>query len=129
MTHPDRMNVERADADHRTIQDVGGLDFGPIDRHEHDPALWEKRTDAMLMLLVGPKKGAFKIDALRRTIESYSQQDYDRIGYYDKWIRAIRSLIVEQEIVSAEELEARMAELRSKHEKAGRQVSAEKIAW
>jgi hypothetical protein len=129
MTNPERINVERASAGHRTIQDVGGLDFGPIDRHEHDPALWEKRTDAMLMLLVGPKKGAFKIDALRRTIESYNQQDYDRIGYYDKWIRAIRNLIVEQEIVSAEEIDARMAELRAKHEKAGRAVSGEKITW
>ena len=129
MTDPERKNIVREGAGGRTIQDIGGLDFGPIDRHEHDPALWEKRTDAMLMLLVGPKKGAFKIDAMRRTIESYNQQDYDRIGYYDKWIRAIRNLIVEQEIVSAEEIEARMAELRTKHEKAGRAVSQEKIAW
>lgn len=129
MPHPERTNVERQDAGGRTIQDIGGLDLGPVDRHEHDLALWEKRTDAMLILLTGPKRGAFKIDALRRVIESYSQQDYDRIGYYDKWIRAIRSLIVEQEIVSAEEIEQRMAELARKHAAAGRQVSAEKIAW
>ena len=77
----------------------------------------------------GPKKSAFKIDALRRTIESYSQQDYDRIGYYDKWIRAIRNLVVEQEVLSAEEIEARMAELAKKHAKAGRKVSKSKIEW
>ena len=129
MSHPDPKNVERKDAGGRTIQDVGGLDFGPVDRHEHDLALWEKRTDAMLILLTGPKKSAFKIDALRRVIESYSQQDYDRIGYYDKWIRAVRTLIVEQDIVTREEIEARMAELKAAHEKAGRKVSAEKIAW
>ena len=129
MPHPERTNVEREGAGGRTIQDVGGLDFGPIDRHEHDPALWEKRTDAMLILLSGPKKAAFKIDALRRVIESYSQQDYDRIGYYDKWIRAIRNLIVEQEIVTAQEIDRRLAELAEKHEAAGRRVAAEKIAW
>lgn len=129
MPHPERFNVEREGAGGRTVQDIGGLDFGPIDRDEHDPALWEKRTDAMLILLSGPKKAAFKIDALRRVIESYSQQDYDRIGYYDKWIRAIRNLIVEQEIVSAEEIDRRMAELARKHEAAGRKVSAEKITW
>lgn len=129
MPTPERFNVEREGAGGRTVQDIGGLDFGPIDRHEHDPALWEKRTDAMLILLSGPKMAAFKIDALRRVIESYSQQDYDRIGYYDKWIRAIRNLIVEQEIVSAEEIDRRMAELARKHEAAGRQVSGERIAW
>jgi len=129
MTTPERTNVVREGAGGRTIQDVGGLDFGKIDRSEHDLALWEKRTDAMLILLTGPKRAAFKIDALRRAIESYSQQDYDRIGYYDKWIRAIRNLIVEQEIVSAKEIEARVAELRRKHAKAGRKVSKDEIVW
>ena len=129
MPHPKPENVERSNAGGRTIQDVGGLEFGPVDRQEHDLALWEKRTDAMLNLLTGPKKSAFKIDALRRTIESYSQQDYDRIGYYDKWIRAIRNLVVEQEVLSAEEIEARMAELAKKHAKAGRKVSKSKIEW
>lgn len=129
MPDPKPMNVVREDAAGRTIQDVGGLDFGPLDRHEHDLALWEKRTDAMLILLTGPKKSAFKIDALRRTIESYSQQDYDRIGYYDKWIRAIRNLVVEQEILTAKEVDQRMAELAKKHQAAGRKVSKEKITW
>ncbi len=129
MTKPTPINVERSDSGGRTIQDVGGLQFGPIDQSEHDLALWEKRTDAMLNLLTGPKKSAFKIDALRRTIESYSQQDYDRIGYYDKWIRAIRTLVVEQEILTAKEIETRMTELAKAHAKSGRKVSKAKIAW
>ena len=41
----------RKGAGGRASHDVGGLEFGPIDRHEHDLALWEKRTDAMLILL------------------------------------------------------------------------------
>ncbi len=129
MPDPKPENVVRENAGGRTIQDIGGLDFGPIDRHEHDLALWEKRTDAMLILLSGPKKSAFKIDALRRTIESYRQQDYDRIDYYDKWIKAIRNLMVEQEILNAKEIDQRMAELAKKHTQAGRKVSKEKIVW
>ena len=58
MSNPERRTNERADAGGRAMHDIGGLDFGPIDRHEHDLKLWEKRTDAMLMLLTGPKKGA-----------------------------------------------------------------------
>ena len=129
MSTPERANMVREGAGGRTVQDIGGLDFGPIDRSEHDLAQWEKRTDAMLILLTGPKRSAFKIDALRRVIESYSQQDYDRTEYYEKWIRAIRNLLVEQEILSAKEIDKRMGELAKAHAAAGRKVSKEKIAW
>lgn len=129
MSNPERRTNERADAGGRAMHDIGGLDFGPIDRHEHDLKLWEKRTDAMLMLLTGPKKGAFKIDALRRTIEDYSQQDYDTIGYYDKWIKAVRNLVVEQEILTREEVDRRVAELAKANAKAGRKVSKQKVSW
>ena len=121
--------MPRQGAGGRAAHDVGGLEFGPIDRSEHDLALWEKRTDAMLILLVGAKKRAFAIDAMRRVIEDYGQQEYDRTTYYEKWIRAVRNLIVEQEIVSREEIEARMAQVRARHEKAGRKAAKAKVPW
>lgn len=129
MTEPQRKTKTRAGAKGRAAHDVGGLNFGPIDKHEHDLALWEKRVDAMLILLVGPKKSAFKIDAMRRVIEDYGQQEYDRTEYYEKWIRAIRNLVVEQEILSREEVEQRVAEVKAKHAKAGRKVGKDSVPW
>lgn len=129
MSNPEKMANERAGGGGRAVHDIGGLDLGPIDRHEHDLKLWEKRTDAMLMLLTGPKTGAFKIDALRRTIEDYAQQDYDTIDYYDKWIKAVRNLVVEQEILTRAEVDARVAQLAKAHAKAGRKVSKHKVSW
>jgi hypothetical protein len=129
MPQPKRKTLTRRDAAGRAVHDVGGLTFGPIDREEHDLALWEKRTDAMLRLLASPDKRAFTVDGMRRVIEDYGQQQYDRTTYYEKWIRAVRNLIVEQEIVTREEIEARMAEIRARHEQAGRKVSKEKIGW
>jgi hypothetical protein len=129
MGHPEKKNMPRKGAGGRASHDVGGLEFGPIDRSEHDLALWEKRTDAMLVLLRDNKRRAFTVDAHRRMIESYGEQEYDRTTYYEKWIRAIRNLIVEQEIVTREEIEARMAEVRGKHEKAGRKAAKETIPW
>mgnify|MGYP001377393236 CR=1 FL=1 len=129
MQQPKRKTMPRRGAGGRATHDVGGLEFGPIDREEHDLALWEKRTDAMLRLLVSPGKRAFTVDGMRRVIEDYSQQEYDRTTYYEKWIRAVRNLIVEQEVVTREEIEARMAEIRARHEKAGRKAAKEKIAW
>jgi hypothetical protein len=127
-TSPTRKTFLREGAEGRAVHDVGGLDFGPIDRHEHDLALWEKRTDAMLILLA-TKKSVFKIDAMRRVIEDYGQQEYDRTTYYEKWIRAIRNLIVEQEIVSAEEVDRRMAEVAARNRASGREVAADHIDW
>ena len=53
---PRERTLPRAGAQGRATHDVGGLDFGPIDRDEHDLALWEKRVDAMLILLSAPRR-------------------------------------------------------------------------
>jgi nitrile hydratase subunit beta len=129
MTRPKRKTLKRKGAGGRAVHDVGGLAMGPIDREEHDLALWEKRTDAMLRLLVTPSKRAFTVDGMRRVIEDYGQQEYDRTTYYEKWIRAVRNLVVEQQILTREEVEARMAEVWARYEKAGRKVATEKIPW
>jgi hypothetical protein len=129
MSQPKRRNMLRKGAGGRSTHDVGGLEFGPIDRHEHDLALWEKRTDAMLRLLVGPEKRAFTVDGMRRVIEDYGQQQYDRTTYYEKWIRAVRNLVVEQGVLTRQEVETRMDEVRARWEKAGRKTSKETISW
>lgn len=128
MSEPKRKTRLRKGAGGRAAHDVGGLlDFGPIDRAEHDPALWEKRVDAMLILLVGPKKGAFKIDAMRRVIEDYGQQEYDATTYYQKWVRAIRNLLIEQDIITRDELDKKFAAVAAEFERRGRQVPSKAI--
>jgi len=97
----------------RGAHDLGGLPGGPIDRSEHELSLFEQRVDALLMLLVHPERGAFKIDALRRAIEEYNKQDYDSLTYYQRWLGAIRKLVVEQDILTEEEIEAKVTELRA----------------
>lgn len=127
MPAPDRKTEVRADSDGRAVHDVGGLAFGPIDRDEHDLALWERRVDAMLILLVGNKKNAFKVDAMRRVIEAYGEQQYDAITYYEKWVRAIRNLILEQEIITSQELAAKLAGVRVEVERGGRKVASGEV--
>jgi len=124
-----RKTEVRPDTEGHAVHDVGGLEFGPIDRSEHDLALWEKRVDAMLILLVGTKKGAFKIDTMRRVIEDYGVQQYDATTYYEKWIRAIRNLVIEQGIVSREEVEARIDHVRAQMTSSGRDVAPGDVPW
>jgi Nitrile hydratase beta subunit len=126
---PPRKNELRAGADGRTVHDVGGLDFGPIDRHEHDLALWEKRVDAIAILMVGRKAQAYTLDAKRRVIEDYGEQQYDATTYYEKWIRSIRNLMVEQDLATPAEIEAKMADVAKRMKATGRPVAALSIPW
>jgi hypothetical protein len=129
MPQPTRKTRIRRSTGGHAVHDVGGLAFGPIDREEHDLALWEKRVDAMLILLAGPKKGAFKIDAMRRVIEDYGEQEYDRTTYYEKWIRAIRNLLVEQEIVTVAEVDAAVQAAAAGLRAAGRGIARGRVPW
>ncbi|MGE0735506.1 MAG: hypothetical protein AB7G15_02350 [Alphaproteobacteria bacterium] len=95
----------------RGVHDIGGLPGGPIDRSEHPRTLYEQRVDALVMLLSHPDRSAFKVDALRRAIEEFNAKDYDTLPYYDKWMRAVRVLMVEQGVLTDAEIDARVAEI------------------
>lgn len=130
MTTPKPKSNQRSTSDGRDVHDIGGLAAAaPIDRSEHELNLYEKRVDALMNLLSGPKRNAFKVDALRRVIEGYAEQEYDALPYYDKWIRAIRNLLVEQQVVSKGEIEARIKAVRKELEAEGAEVSARKVPW
>jgi nitrile hydratase len=127
MSEPERKTNLRAGADAHAVHDVGGLSFGPVDRAEHPLSFYEQRVDAMLMLLVGPRRGAFKVDALRRAVEDFSQSEYDGTPYYDRWVRAIRNLLVEQEVLTREEIEERIGQVSARLAAEGRAVSEERV--
>jgi hypothetical protein len=93
------------------IHDRGGWpDDTPIDRAEHDLALWEQRTDAMMRLLASPDRRIIRVDELRRAIESIEPEEYETYGYYQRWLTALEMLVVEKGVVTREELGAKLAE-------------------
>lgn len=110
----------------RGVHDVGGLDLGPIDRAEHALSFYEQRVDALVMLLIGPKRRAFTIDAVRRAVEGFSKAEYDGTPYYDRWITAIHRLLVEQQVLDEAEIAARVATVRARLAAEGRTVEPER---
>jgi nitrile hydratase subunit beta len=101
----------------RGVHDRGGWpDDRPIDRSEHDPALWEQRTDAMMRLLSSPERRVIRVDELRRAIESIPPGEYEAMGYYQRWLTAIEALMVEKGILTTEEIDRKAAELATQAE-------------
>jgi len=91
----------------RGYHDIGGLPLGPIGKDQHDYALWEKRVDAMLVLLSG--KGLITTDELRLGIETLGADAYERLGYYERWIASIARALVNRGVITTDELGRRMA--------------------
>lgn len=96
--------------------DIGGVEplaSAPIDRREVELTQFDKSVDAMMYLLSHPSRRLMTVDELRRAIESLTPEDYARLGYYEKWLRAIRDLMIEKGVLTRAEVERKLAALRA----------------
>lgn len=93
--------------------DLGGLEAGPVDLAEHNPAHWEKQVDAMMTLLSDETRGLLKVDELRRGIESLGPGAYEKLGYYERWAQSMKTILVEKGVVGEDELARRIAALKA----------------
>ncbi len=91
----------------RAVHDRGGWPTNePIDRTEHELEDWELLTDALMGTL--GSAGLMNVDELRRGIESMPPADYERAGYYERWLFSIETILTEKGILEPGELEARL---------------------
>jgi len=79
----------------------------------HDLADWERRVDALHMIL-GQRK-VRTTDEMRRAIESLEPAQYEQISYYEKWTAALEILMIEKGILSVDEIDKKMAALDQGH--------------
>jgi hypothetical protein len=92
------------------VHDRGGWpDAGPIDRHEHDLSMWEKRTDALMRTL--RRKHYMWVDEMRRAIESIELTRYEQLGYYERWAEAMEILLIEKGVLTREEIDLKVLQL------------------
>ena len=94
------------------VHDRGGWpDAGPIDKADHELSFWEKRTDALLVLLGSPDKHAIRVDELRRAIESLPPNAYETMTYYERWLTAIETLLIEKGVLTKTEIDHKAEEI------------------
>jgi hypothetical protein len=95
----------------RSHHDMGGLPAGPVELTEHDYALWEKRVDALLVLLSRRDRPLMTVDELRRNIEALGAEAYDRMSYYERWMHSITQTLIQRGVISIDELGRKMAQV------------------
>jgi hypothetical protein len=92
---------------------MGGLAAGAIELAEHAAEPWEKLITAMVATL--RDRGLTRVDELRRAIEDLAPEDYEK-PYFERWSAAILDLWEEKGFLTRAEVEARMAEIKTRLE-------------
>lgn len=102
----------------RGHHDMGGLPAGKVEPTQHDYAEWERRVDALMVLLTGVKGGKklMTVDELRKNTEALGPDAYDRMSYYERWVTAITQTMIQRGVITTDELGRKMEQI----EKRGR---------
>lgn len=93
------------------VHDLGGMHgFGPVIREPIEPVFhadWERRVFALRLGLWG--SGRANGDEMRHAIERMEPARYLSTSYYEHWLYALETLLVEKGIISRAELESAAA--------------------
>ena len=98
---------------------MGGLPAGAVEATEHDYALWEKRVDALMVLLSHKDRRLLTVDELRRNIESLGPEAYDTMSYYERWIYAITQTLLQRGVITVDELGRKIEAIRASEAQRG----------
>jgi nitrile hydratase beta subunit len=97
------------DGDVDGIHDLGGMQgFGPVDIEPAEPVFhqpWEGRAFALALSALAA--GGFNTPMFRHAIERMDPIHYLASSYYEHWLTALATLLVEAGIVTRRELEER----------------------
>lgn len=93
----------------RGHHDLGGRPAGKVERDEHGYELWERRIDAMAVLLGASK--LLSVDQRRKNIEKLPPAMYDSLSYYERWLMSLAHSLIERGLITTPELSRKMLEV------------------
>ena len=115
----------------RGPHDVGGLPEGPVNTEAHDMSFWEKQIDALHALVGDAKRCIVPKGQNRRYVEALGEDVYNTLNYYERWTATMSQQLLEKGIVTRDEIDAKVREIRDRLEATGelelRHGEAEKI--
>jgi len=95
-----------------SVHDMGGMHgMGPVEIEKDEPVFhseWEARVHALNLACGFHRK--WNIDVGRHSRERIPPAEYLAFSYYEKWLRGLEMLLVENGLVTAKELETGRAE-------------------
>ena len=93
------------------VHDLGGMHGFPDLGYEHDEPVfhheWERRCFALNFAV--DSLGRWNLDMWRHAAEGMDPVEYLTTSYYEHWLAAMETLLVEHGLLTREELDARLA--------------------
>jgi len=91
------------------VHDLGGMDgFGPVDVEANEPVFhepWERRVFGLVSAVSAQRLS--NTHTFRHAIERMDPAHYLTSSYYEHWLTALTTLLVEKGVATRSELEAR----------------------
>jgi nitrile hydratase len=95
------------------MHDLGGMHgMGPVAPEPNEPvfrAPWERTVFGLFFATFAG--GYFNVDEFRHGIEKMDAAHYLKSPYYEHWLHAIQSLLVERGVLTQDEIASRMSQL------------------
>ncbi len=95
------------DKERRAHHDLGGAArfmCEPVDTASHVLTDFDRDVDALRQVL--GRKHLMTVDEMRRGIEAIPEDDYHRLGYYQRWIRSLADNLIRRGVITEAELAA-----------------------
>lgn len=87
------------------VHDMGGMHgFGPVEIERDEPvfhARWEGVVRAMMQRTIGRY---YNLDEFRHAIERMPSDEYLRASYYERWLHAVQTLLLEKGVITESEI-------------------------
>lgn len=101
----------------KSVNDIGGEDWGPVPMTHKDVPDWAKLSIALRGALGDNGAGLVSLHEGRRAREEMGYERYHALGYFEMGMQAILDILVEKKIVSEREVGDRIDLLKAKRSK------------
>ena len=87
------------------VHDMGGMHgFGPVDI-ERDEPVFHQRWEGVVRAMMARTNGRYyNLDEFRHAVERMPSDEYLRAVYYERWLHAVETLLLEKGVITSTEL-------------------------
>ena len=97
----------------KSINDIGGEDWGPIPLTQKETPDWAKLSTALRAALGDQGAGLVNLHEGRRAREEMGYERYHALGYFEMGMQAIYDILVQKGVVTEQEVADRIAALKA----------------
>jgi len=97
----------------KSVNDIGGEDWGPIPLTQKETPDWAKLSTALRAALGDKGAGLVNLHEGRRAREEMGYARYHALGYFEMGMQAIYDILVQKGVVTEQEVADRIAALKA----------------